>query len=103
MRVFRRRRKRPEAIPQPKGGDYSACMLSRKHLAQLQVELADVAYRFLANESIGRDPPRSEHVRGFVEDFFGLYPARPVIDNTAARNFTIAFGCISWRAASVRV
>ena len=57
----------------------------------MQTELAETVYRFLVSEPIGHEPPREEDVRRLVEDFFELYPARPVLDNAGGSRFHACF------------
>src|SRR5258705_1759174 len=79
------RERRPPAPPV--ANDYASFMVSERHVRRLREELLGVAHPFLAG-LIEIDRPR---VAALIEEFFALYPKRPVVDNAGGSRFHNCF------------
>ena len=91
MRLLKRRRPRPGSEPAQRGGEYASYMTSSKHVARLREELTEIAHPFLAAHGIAAAGTTCAPVRSLIDEFFDLYPTRPVEDNVKGSRFHNGF------------
>ena len=69
---------------------YSSYMLTQEYASRLKKELSEIAFVFILSNSVDRNITIQE-IQKLVENFLGLYPKRPVLDNTGGSGFHNCF------------
>lgn len=70
--------------------DYDSYMVTPRYAAMLREELCEIAGSFLTAHHL-LSPPRRGQVQALVDEFFEIYPQRPVLRNTYGSGFDNCF------------
>lgn len=73
-----------------KGSDFDSFMLTTDYARRLREELCSVVYEFVSNE-LKLKPCTRQELQDIVDEFFKIYPKRPVVENVGGSGFHNCF------------